>query len=195
VDAEFSVKAGVDALGFNGFPPSPRYVLPGKVRDILNTFDHSSVGKVGIFVDSELDMICQYVDAGIDTIQLHGNESSGFAEKCAEFAKVWKVIKPQSEEDIKPFIDFPADKFLIDAFHKDLHGGTGLVLEPEIAKFAVEYLKAPVILAGGISPENCLEIAESVRPFGLDVNSGVEISPGIKDHDKIEKLINNLDLK
>jgi len=75
-----------------------------------------------------------------------------------------------------------------------LHGGTGLVIDEKIAKFAVDKLHPPVIIAGGISPGNCVEICNSASPFGLDVNSGVEKSPGIKDHNLIKKLFENINL-
>jgi phosphoribosylanthranilate isomerase len=192
VDAGAALLAGADAIGFISYHKSPRFFSPEKVKKILNAIDASGLQKVGVFVDEGLDFIREYIDAGIDTVQLHGSESPDFADKCAEFAEVWKVIRPESEEDIERFAEFPADKFLIDAFHKDLHGGTGSVIDPEIAKFAVGYLQAPVILAGGISPDNCVEIAVSLKPFGLDINSGVEKSPGIKDHYAIEKLFQNL---
>lgn len=199
-DAEFAAQAGFNAIGFNGFPGSPRYISPLNVKKILKSFNYPNIGKVGIFVDAEIPEILKYIEAGIDTVQLHGSEPAEFAEKCAGilkeqtgFAEVWKVIKPKSSKDIQKFIEFPADKFLIDAFHKTLHGGTGKVINPEIAKFAVDNLPAPVILAGGISPDNCIEIFNMAKPFGLDVNSGVEKKPGIKDYEAIIKLFEKLD--
>jgi len=191
-DAGLAIKSGADAIGFIAYPKSPRFIAPEDVEQILKSFDHPNTHRVGVFVDAELEEIRKYVEAGIDTVQLHGSESANFAEKCANFADVWKVIKPQTEEDIKEFLDFPAKKFLLDAFHKDLHGGTGLVIDQKIAKFAVENLPAPVILAGGISPANCIEIMNTVRPFGLDVNSGVEKGPGIKDHELLSQLFEQL---
>ena len=198
-DAGFAVKSGADAIGFIAYPKSPRYITPEKVKEILKSFDHYNTQKVGVFVDAEFTEIIRYIDAGIDTVQLHGTESAKFAEKCAKFleqrtesAEVWKVIKPQSEEDIKSYLEFPADKFLLDAFNKDLHGGTGLVIDKKIAKFAVDNLHTPVIIAGGISPVNCIEIRDLTQPFGLDVNSGVEKSPGIKDHKAVLMLFNKL---
>ena len=195
-DVHYALDAGVDAVGFIGYAKSPRFIDPEGVKRICSTINcidtaiegADSVKKVGVFVNAEFKQIRQYIDAGIDTVQLHGDESAEFAEKCAEFAEVWKVIKPQSEGDILKFTTFPADKFLLDTFDKNLYGGTGITMNYKIAKFAVDHLPKPVIMAGGISPDNSVEIIDTVHPYGLDINSGVESAPGIKDYSLIERL-------
>ncbi len=188
-DAKFAINAGADAIGFIAFPKSPRYIDADSVKKIVNSLESAKFAKkTGVFVNAELEIIKRYIAAGIDTIQLHGNESAEFAEECAKLAEVWKVIKPQSTEDIAKFANFPASKFLLDTFSKDLHGGTGTIMDLKLAKFAVKHLPKPVILAGGLSPDNVPEIVKTVHPFGIDVNSGVESSPGIKNHNLITKL-------
>ena len=191
-DAMFAAESGADAVGFIAYEKSPRFISPGQVREIIRRLDYSNVKRVGVFVNADSEQIEQYIDAGINTVQLHGSESAKFAEKCMQSAEVWKVIKPQSEEDIAKFADFPADCFLLDAFHKELAGGTGMTVDAELAKFAVGHLSGPVILAGGLSPDNCRDIIREIDPYGIDVNSGVEHAPGVKDHALIEKLFTNL---
>ena len=196
-DAKFAIDAGVDAIGFIAFPKSPRYIDPRQVKEVCSSLhsDRRRVQKTGVFVNAELDVVKEYVSAGIDTVQLHGSESAQFAEECAGLAEnleVWKVIKPQSTEDVAKLADFPADKFLLDTFHKTLQGGTGEVMDLELAKFAVKTLQKPVIIAGGLSPANISDIVRDVEPYGIDVNSGVESAPGKKDHLLIEQLFRNL---
>ena len=189
-DAKFAINAGADAIGFIAFPKSPRYIEANDVKKICNSLESAKFAKkTGVFVDADIEDIKTYISAGIDTIQLHGNESAKFAEECAKFAEVWKVIKPQAVEDIAKFANFPADKFLLDTFHKDLHGGTGQTMDLKLAKFAVQTLPKPVILAGGLAPDNAVAIVEQIQPYGIDVNSGVETTPGIKDHKLIKKLL------
>ena len=191
-DAKFAAESGADAVGFIAYEKSPRFISPQQVREIVCRLDNFNLKRVGVFVNATSGQIEQYINAGIDTVQLHGNESALFAAKCAELAEVWKVIKPQSEEDIAKFAHFPVNRFLLDTFHKELAGGTGITIDTELAKFAVGHLPKPVILAGGLSPENCPEIIRKTAPAGIDVNSGVEHAPGIKDHTLIQKLFCNL---
>ena len=186
-DALAAVRAGADAVGFIAYPRSPRYISAEKVAEIIAMLD-GEVRKVGVFVNASPSEISAYLGAGIDTIQLHGDESAEFAEKCRNSAEVWKAVRPVSETDIMEFLDFPADKILVDAFHKTRYGGTGRTVNRELAKFAVDSLPRPVLIAGGISPANCGEIAAYTMPFGLDVNSGVESEPGVKNHAEIAKL-------
>ena len=191
-DAKFAAESGADAIGFIAYNKSPRFILPEQVKEIICHLDYSNLKRVGVFVNAASEEIEQYIDAGIESVQLHGSESAQFAEKCAEFAEVWKVIKPQSKEDIAKFANFPADRFLLDTFHKELAGGTGITIDAELAKFAVGHLPKPVILAGGLSPDNCQSIIQKIDPYGIDVNSGVEHAPGVKDHTLIQRLFSNL---
>jgi phosphoribosylanthranilate isomerase len=199
VDAKFAVANSVDAVGFISYPKSPRAVSPETVRKILLSLpvNDRSFQKVGVFVNARIDEIRAYLNVGIDTIQLHGDESAEFAEQCATLhlpgstrqPEIWKVISPVDKNDILRFKDFPADKFLLDTFKKGMRGGTGVVMDLKLAKFAVETLRKPVILAGGISPANFTEIVSKVTPYGIDVNSGVESHPGVKDHALMRRIL------
>ena len=178
----------VNAVGFVAYPPSRRFVTFDSVREITAGVGRSIL-KVGVFVDAEEDFIMDYVGAGIDVAQLHGDESPGFAEKLSHRIRVWKALRPRSIEGIDKFKDYPAEKFLIDAFSQTLKGGTGLLVDRNIARYAVKTLPAPVILSGGLTPENAADALKAVGPAGVDVSSGVEISPGIKDILRIKSFI------
>jgi phosphoribosylanthranilate isomerase len=196
-DANFAVSGGADALGFISYDKSPRFIPPEMVRKILSELGgRSGFRKVGVFVNAGIKMVDDYLQAGLDTLQLHGDESAEFALECAELIspstatrpEIWKAFSPTSRDDVEKYRAFPADKFLLDAFKKGMRGGTGTVMDLDLAKFAVDILPKPVILAGGISPENVEEIVERVAPFGIDVNSGVEKAPGVKDEELIRRL-------
>ena len=186
-DALFASECGADALGFVAYPKSPRFLNASSVGEIVGKIPES-VLKVAVFVNPTIDDVKKYVGAGVNVIQLHGDEPSDFAEEIAKFAEVWKVIRPETEDDIMKYRDYPARRFLIDSYSGKAYGGTGKTADWGIAKFAVENLKAPVILAGGLNPANIAEAVESVHPHGIDVSSGVESSPGLKDHGKLTRL-------
>lgn len=197
-DAKFAVANGADAIGFISYAKSPRAVSPETVNEIIsNLATDSPFQKTGVFVNAQIDEIATYLQAGIDTIQLHGDESAEFAAECAALSiaastrrpEIWKVISPTKESDIEKYQNFPADKFLLDTFKKGIRGGTGIVMDLKLAKFAVATLRKPVILAGGISPANFADISMNVKPYGIDVNSGVESSPGVKDHSLMRQIL------
>ncbi len=184
-------QSAICAVGFIAYPKSPRYISSCDLKVLLNN-NSCDLCKVGVFVNEELSIIREYIDAGIDVIQLHGNESAQFAEECAKYAEVWKAIAPQKEEDIAKYANYPANKFLIDAFSKTEYGGTGRLANWEVAQVAKEILSKDIILAGGINSSNITSAICAVKPYGIDLSSGVEISPGIKDYDKIIKLLKKL---
>jgi len=188
--AEFLFSLSLNAVGFISYKKSPRYISAGELKKLLRNIDCIEKEKVGVFVNEDLDTVKEYMDAGITVAQLHGDETKNFAEQCRSIGlKVWKVLRPRIESDIDRYIDYPAEFFLIDAFKRGVPGGTGEQVNRELAIYCVERLPLPVILAGGINPENAFGIYQDIRPFGLDVNSGVEISPGLKDKEKIIRLL------
>ena len=191
-DAEFATSLGVDALGFIGFPGSPRYVSPESARRLIGDIG-AGCRKVGVFVDASLDTIRRYVDSGVDTIQLHGTETARFAEDCRGLCEVWRAVRVKDVSSVTDSSGFPCDKYLVDTFSPSAHGGTGVAVDRELAKLAVETLGRPVILAGGLTPDNFRGAVGEVHPFGLDFNTGLETAPGIKDHGLIQKLFNMLD--
>ena len=175
-DVELAVDLGADYLGFVLYKGSRRYVpveaLPELTRGLPLT-----ARKVGVFVDATRDEILRAVEAGkLDIVQLHGHESPEFA-RTIDFAPVWKATYDP---------DFPAARLVCDA----PQGGSG---KPGDHAKAAELAKIrPVMLAGGITPDNAVEFARRVRPAGIDLAGGVEASPGVKDEEKLRKLFQNL---
>ncbi|OGV48451.1 MAG: hypothetical protein A2017_19585 [Lentisphaerae bacterium GWF2_44_16] len=189
-DYKLVTERKVSAVGFIAYPASPRYVEPEKLSLILASCENNpSIKKVAVFVNSPFEEIMKYISCGIDVVQLHGDEGPDFALKISEYAEVWKAIRPRSEEDVRKYTSFPAKKFLIDAFSEKQRGGTGKTADRELARLALSTYSRPVILAGGLNPENVYEAVKTVKPYGIDVSSGVEISPGVKDFAAVDTLI------
>lgn len=189
-DALAAVDAGADALGFVFVPGTPRAVTLTQAAALVRALP-PLVTKVGLFVDADASLVRDTVAAvGLDTVQLHGAESPEFA---AELRGRNKVIKAFRVRDAASLAALPAyresvDAFLLDAFVAGAHGGTGAKFDWSLALPAKEF-GLPVILAGGLTPENAAAAVRQVRPFALDVSSGVEAAPGQKDPDKIHRLI------
>jgi phosphoribosylanthranilate isomerase len=189
-DALAAVEAGADALGFVFVPGTPRAVTLAQAMALVRALP-PLVTKVGLFVNAEPSLVRDTVVAvGLDTIQLHGEEAPDFA---AEFRGRTKVIKAFRVRDAASLSALPAyresvDAFLLDAFVAGAHGGTGSKFDWSLA-LPAKALGPPVILAGGITPDNAAEAVRQVRPFALDVSSGVEAAPGQKDPEKIRRLI------
>ncbi len=186
-DAEAACMFGASAIGFIGYPKSKRYISSYNVKSIASEIHNRfpKVRQVGVFVDEDILKIIDYINAGIDVVQLHGNETLDYVDKLKAVCKdieVWRAIRLKDKSDIINLERYRVEKYLIDSFVKGEAGGTGVVCDWRLARFAVQTLPRPVILAGGLSASNFLEAMESVKPFGVDVSSGVELSPGVKDH-------------
>lgn len=187
------IKLGIKWIGLNFYEKSPRFIEE-KEAEILVKNLSSDVKKIGVFVNPEEKKLFEIVKkVKLDGIQLHGNEPPSLLER---FKKIFpekiliKAIRVKtSEEIIKKIKHYKiSDYFLLDRYEKDIFGGTGKMID----KKKIEKEKLPwnkIFLAGGISPENVKEIIKKYKPFGIDVASGVEIAPGIKDIEKIKKLI------
>ena len=183
-----AVEAGADALGFIAFPKSPRYVSPEEVKALLKASTGRDFLKVAVFVNATRENIQEYLDAGIDIIQLHGDEDAEFSSSID--CETWRALRLQNEAQIAEFKDYPCDKFLIDSFVKDskIPGGTGHLANWDLAMQFIEAVDKEVLLAGGIGPENVVDAIQKVKPAGIDLSSSVEFSPGIKDPKKIKAL-------
>ncbi len=185
-DAEELVAKGVDALGVNFWPKSKRYLSPNDA-----TWLDSLAGKilrVGVFVNEPSALPLQLVrDGYLDVVQLHGDETP---EEVAPFRDAGipfiKAIGVRTLADLERVTNFGATAVLLDAHAPGIYGGTGEVFDWEVASnFRRAHPQLPVILAGGIMPENAALAAMSVQPAALDIASGAEISPGIKDFQKV----------
>lgn len=184
-DARVAVNLGVDALGFIFYPKSPRYIRPSAAAAIISKLP-PLIAKVGVFVDETEKNIRSIIDTtGIDTLQLHGNEPPRF---CANFnLPVIKAFSIGPGADLSILRQYKVSAFLLDTWHPDHRGGTGRVFDWSIAKeAAVQY---PIILAGGLGPVNVQEAIEMVCPYGVDINSGVEIKPGVKNPHKMREVL------
>ena len=189
-DADQLVRLGVDALGVNFWPQSKRYLAPEEAGWL-----HSLAGnilRVGVFVNEESALpIRLYKEGLIDVIQLHGDETpddaAPFRDAVIPFIK---AIGVKTRADLAQATEFGASAILLDSHAPGLYGGTGEVFNWMVAKeFRHQHADLPIILAGGIIPENASLAAESVRPAALDIASGAEISPGVKDFQKVAALI------
>jgi len=187
-DRDVALSSGVSALGFIAYPKSPRYVSPERVKE-LTLGVGSSIDRVAVFVNATLDEIARYIDAGVNIVQLHGSETPEFAAEVSKLCEVWKAMALRSKGDIALYQNYPADKYLIDAYCEVDHGGTGKVADWDLAEEAVVQFDTPVLLAGGITSENVNDALEKVKPYGIDLSSGVEVSPGIKDHNLIREFV------
>ena len=184
-DALLCVDAGADALGLNFYPPSPRYITVSRAREIVAAVP-PFVFLVGLFVDEDLSEVQRIMDeTGLHIAQFHGSESPEVLERYGRPAI--KAFRIQRAEDLKPMKDFPAATFLLDTYYKGLPGGTGETFDWDLAQGAARENR--IILAGGLTPENVADAIRLVRPFAVDVASGVEPSPGKKDPSLVHRFV------
>lgn len=184
-DALAAAEAGADALGFVFYPESPRFIDPGKARSIISELP-VFITTVGVFVDEGEEMIRRIIrESGVQVLQFHGAESPVLCSRFRE--KVIKAIRIKDAESISSIKMYPLDTFLLDTHHKDIKGGTGRSFDWKIAEMAKEHGR--VILSGGLTPSSVGEAITLVKPYGVDVSTGVEIEPGKKDHGKIRDFI------
>ena len=185
-DALCAAACGADAVGFIFHPPSPRYITPEQAREIIAALPENIV-KVGVFVNRDAEEVAQTLeDCGLDLIQLHGDESP---EYCRRFPpeRVIKAAFLRCVEDLIALDAYAVRAFLVDFREAGRYGGTGKRTD---WKFAARLGEAyPLILAGGLSSENIGEALAAVAPGAVDINSGIEKSPGIKDHDRMRRII------
>ncbi len=186
-DAECAVEAGADALGFIFYPKSPRFLDLEKARHLFRNLPRGT-RKVGVFVNEPRDTLERYLeDLQLDYVQLHGDESPKYCSTVK--AEIIKGLRVKDMGDLSGVGGYRVSYFLLDTFSEKEFGGTGKVFDWRIALEAKEVLPAQIILSGGLNPENVSEAVRTVRPFGVDVSSGVEKSPGRKDHDKVREFI------
>lgn len=186
-DALAAVDAGADALGFMFYEPSARNISPAAAREIIAQIP-PRVAKVGVFVNASVETIRRIAaECGLDTVQLHGEETPEF---CAQFAplKVWKAIRVRDQSSLRALPNYKTDAWLLDSYVAGQPGGTGEKFNWDLA-VAAKALGRPVILAGGLTPGNVSDAVRQVRPFGVDVSSGVESAPGKKNAAKVKAFI------
>jgi phosphoribosylanthranilate isomerase len=184
-DAAAASEFGADYLGFVMYPKSPRAVTASEVRDIVTVL-RKPVRAVGVFVNGRRAAIERAVEqCGLYAVQLCGDERP---EEYEEFpVEVWRAVR-RRDSGWEPLPEhWPAARYVVDAASPGLYGGTGKVADWMAAKSLA--LARPVMLAGGLTPDNVAEGVRTVRPTGVDVASGVESAPGRKDRAKLERFI------
>ncbi|MGE5641795.1 MAG: phosphoribosylanthranilate isomerase [Byssovorax cruenta] len=185
-DALAAIDAGADLIGFNFYPKSPRYIDVGQCRDIMAVMrQYGHIRYVGVFVNAAVEEIRATMDTcGLSLAQLHGDESSEMLD--ALDGKAFKAFRgiPQG---VDGFARQTAPAFLVDAAVKGLYGGSGVTADwKHAAELADQY---PLLLAGGLTPGNVTEAVRQVKPWGVDVASGVECAPGEKDANKMRMFV------
>jgi phosphoribosylanthranilate isomerase len=186
-DALSAVDAGAGALGFNFYSRSPRYIDPENAREIIERLP-KRVLTVGVFVNEERDRLKSIAtEAGVTALQLHGDERAEYCEELRD----WYVIKAFSvgeDLDESGVVDYTVKAVMIDARHKTLRGGTGLLSDWSVAK-RIRELGKPLFLAGGLSPDNVREAIAVVQPYAVDACSALEEHPGKKNQDRVAEFV------
>ena len=183
-DALAASDLGADALGFVFYRESPRHVSPDQARDIIRRLS-PLITTVGVFVDlpvGEVEGIMRYVS--LDVAQLHGHE---LPEACVLGRRVIKAIRVKELSDLEPLQNYRVSAFLLDTYTQESLGGSGQIFNWDIALHAKQFGR--VILAGGLNPDNVEKAVRWVRPYGVDVSSGVEARKGKKDRMKMELFV------
>jgi phosphoribosylanthranilate isomerase len=186
-DARVAVEAGADMIGLIFYPLSPRFVTPEQAHTIVA---HLPPGfpVVGVFVNESVDTVTRIAQtSGVHMVQLHGTESP---EMCQQLP--WRVIKTfRFTAHIQPEMmpQYTVEAFLIEGFHAGVYGGGGA--QADWQRVASLHHYGRIILAGGLTPENVHEAIRIVRPYAVDVCSGVEATPGTKDRDKVHTFVRN----
>jgi len=194
-DTFAAVEAGADMLGFNFYPESPRYIEPGRCEEITAALRAQDVAAltVGVFVNEPASDIARILQkCGLDLAQLHGDEPPAILEELE--GRAFKAIRPQTaaqaEEAVRRYAHFPrgaGPALLVDAYRPGLYGGSGGVGDWGLAKIIAA--DSPILLAGGLTPDNVSAAVTMVRPWGTDVASGVESHPRKKDRQMMEAFV------
>jgi phosphoribosylanthranilate isomerase len=185
-EAEAAIEAGADALGFNFWPRSPRYISQNAARSVIERVA-PLISSIGVFVNEDQRRIADIVsDVGLSAVQLHGDETPEFCAGLGSI-KIIKAIRVESNFDCASLTSYPVSMVLLDANIKGSYGGTGKVFDWRVAVEAKRY--ARIILAGGLTIENVREAIATVKPVAIDVCSGVESEPGRKDPDKVRRFM------
>ncbi len=188
-DARVAVEAGADALGFILYRNSPRFVEAAMVKRIIDGLP-PFVAAVGVFVNEDAAAVRRIMDeCGLTLAQLHGDESAAYCEGLGRPSM--KALRLKDRGTFLALAEFQGRAnvraFVLDAFSDQAYGGTGQTVDWTLAAEAARASR--VLLAGGLTPDNVAEAIRQVRPYGVDVSSGVEMRPGQKDHAKVRAFV------
>jgi phosphoribosylanthranilate isomerase len=196
-DAVYAAECGADAIGFIFYQKSPRFIERKTAKEIIRNLP-PFITPVGVFVNHDIEDVIKTVhECRLNTAQLHGDESSDYCSKIplsSPFSKggvggikVIKAIRVESENSLKKMTGYGVSAFLLDSYSENSYGGTGKTFNWELALKAKEYGR--IILSGGLTKDNIKDAIEKVRPYGVDVSSGVEEMVGKKDKEKVREFI------
>ncbi len=184
-------KLEIDAIGFILYPPSPRYIEPEKVKRIISSIP-PFIKTVGVFVNEAPDKLVSIKSiTGLDLVQLSGNETPDYTSSLRDSGiPVIKAFRIKDSSDLKDLETFPAKTILLDAWSDKEYGGTGNTFDWNLVSEIKS--KYDIVLAGGLNPDNIKQAICMVKPYAVDVSSGVENKPGIKSMDKIKLLLTEI---
>ena len=189
-DALAAVAAGADALGFNFYKPSPRYIRPQQAREIMEQLPETLL-TVGVFVNEEAGAIKAIAkEAGLRALQLHGDETPEYCRELDDYYVI-KTFAVSDSFDIQAAHTYKVEAIMLDTKHNNLRGGTGQVFDWSVAQ-QVRPVIAKLFLAGGLSPENVANAIKTVRPYAVDACSALEDRPGKKNHERMRVFINTV---
>ena len=185
-DARLAARLGADAVGFNFYRQSKRYVKPERVRAIVAALP-PFITTVGVFVDEEPDAVMEFCRmCHLDVAQLHGDEPPARVDEVRGIQRI-KAIRVAAARDVERCRRYRAESFLLDAYVPDEPGGTGRTFDWKLARDADQF--GPIILAGGLTPDNVEEAIRVAQPYAVDVASGVESASGVKDKELMDGFI------
>ena len=184
-DALYSAECGADALGFIFYPKSPRFIEKTKAKEIISKLP-PFITTVGVFVNESIENIVNTIhECNINIVQLHGDETPDYCSKLP--VKTIKAIRVKNEDSLKQIAEYKISTLLLDAYSEDSFGGAGKIFDWDLAIKAKGYGR--IILSGGLTLDNVREAIEKVKPYGVDVSSGVEEREGKKDKIKVREFI------
>ncbi|MHC4474223.1 MAG: phosphoribosylanthranilate isomerase [Planctomycetota bacterium] len=187
-DAVAAMDMGADLLGLNFYPKSPRYVTVEQAAEIVSELP-GFIDVAGVFVNASFEQIQETISkCQLNWVQLHGDEDPEFCRSLLSLnVKTMKAVRVKDRSDIKKAEGYFTDAILLDAFHPERYGGTGLTFDWNI----VGHMGKRVFLAGGINPDNAAAAIE-LGVYGIDICSGIEAEPGKKKHEKMKQLFDNI---
>jgi len=190
IDALKAARIGAWALGFIFYKKSPRFISPFKAKQIIQRLP-PFVTPVGVFVNHPAGAVRDIINhCGLRAVQLHGDEDHHFCHRLKSYnVKVIKVFRVGENFDPKIVEPFKVDAFLFDTFDPINYGGSGKTFDWNILKQVKSSYDVPIILSGGLNAQNVIEPVNELKPYAVDANSGVEESPGKKDHKKMKDFV------
>lgn len=187
-DARAAIEAGADLLGFNFYRTSPRFIEPETARQIIDSikteYEPQQIETVAIFVNEPIEDVLKAISvSGVDVVQLHGDESPAYCDELKSSLSnqtVIKALRVSAAFEPGEAAHYDVDAIMLDAFHDQLRGGTGQIINWDVAR-ATREIVPRLFLSGGLSPENVAEAIAKVQPYAIDACSSLESAPGQKD--------------